>query len=464
MALLRGHHLICLHFFHGEGYTEEFVAHLIRVIEGARSGGGQVSPGADDVCGACPYVDGQMCAHGENADEDVRRMDKEALALLGYAEGEHWRWDDLAEKIPPIFSIWFAHQCAGCEWRGSCEKDELFRRLRDGMPATSGWQEESSAGGERTMRGVPGSAFTDSAPILFSPGTLWQKVVGQTHHALRVGALIRIPTDFRFIEDGGVRFFVRAIPSLRRKDEARRNEKSFPPEELPRNPFLPYEEDLFVSDISSSHVAILNKFNVVDYHLLIVTRNFEEQEALLTRGDFEALWACMEEYEGLGFYNGGREAGASQGHKHLQLVPLPIAPSGPAVPIDPLLSSAQFTGSPFGKVPPLSFRHSFTRFDQRGEPQKGAALRAFELYCGMLENVGIGPPTPGPAVRQSAPYCLLVTRRWMLLVPRSREFYGTISINSLGFAGAMLVRGEAEMEVLATAGPMTALRAVSLPL
>ena len=64
------------------------------------------------------------------------------------------------------------------------------------------------------------------------------------------------------------------------------------------NPFLPYDEELFVADLSDTHVALLNKYNVLDHHLLLVTRAFEEQESLLTRGDFEALAARLIEMRG----------------------------------------------------------------------------------------------------------------------------------------------------------------------
>jgi ATP adenylyltransferase len=47
------------------------------------------------------------------------------------------------------------------------------------------------------------------------------------------------------------------------------------------NPFLPCEQDMFVADVSRSHLCLLNKFNVIDHHLLIVTREFENQECLL---------------------------------------------------------------------------------------------------------------------------------------------------------------------------------------
>ena len=42
------------------------------------------------------------------------------------------------------------------------------------------------------------------------------------------------------------------------------------------NPFLPYDPALLVAPISPTHVALLNRFNVVDDHFLIVTRSFEE--------------------------------------------------------------------------------------------------------------------------------------------------------------------------------------------
>jgi ATP adenylyltransferase len=63
----------------------------------------------------------------------------------------------------------------------------------------------------------------------------------------------------------------------------------------------------------------------------------------------------------------------------------------------------------------------------------------------------------------ASPYNLLATRRWLLLVPRLREFFEGISVNALGFAGSLLVKNAAQLEVLRTRGPMTALQSVSLP-
>ncbi len=293
---------------------------------------------------------------------------------------------------------------------------------------------------------------------------LWQQVVRVTEQALCSGALLPVLTEHEFIEDAGVRFFVRMLSGLHRKDAAKelqKKEATATGREV--NPFLPYEKNLFVADVSGTHVAVLNKFNVVKHHLLIITRDFEEQETLLTPADFQALWSCIAEYPCLGFYNAGEVAGASQRHKHLQIVPLPLAPEGPQVPIEPLLAEAEFKGV-LGTAPGFPFLHVFAQAGPRASKTDAViAEESFQLYCAMLRKLGMTSPDKN-GQRQSGPYALLVTRDWMLLVPRSREFFAAISVNSLGFAGALLVRNEEQLKRVKDCGPMEVLREVALPL
>jgi ATP adenylyltransferase len=295
----------------------------------------------------------------------------------------------------------------------------------------------------------------------FARGSLAGRIAAVSAAALASGALLPIATGFEFVQDGGVRFFVRVLASLQRKSDQRAAEQRAAAAGRPFNPFLPYEQALFVAAVSATHVAILNKFNVVDRHLLVVTREFEEQRALLTLRDFEAWWRCMGEYASLGFYNGGAEAGASQAHKHLQLVPLPLAPQGPPVPIEPLLAGVHGDVGA-GTIPGFDFLHAFARLGPSRD-ESSAARQAFEWYASLLEQVGLRRPTGRGTDLQSGPYCLLATREWLLLVPRSREYFGPISINALGFAGALLVRNEEQLRALQAAGPFAALRETALP-
>jgi ATP adenylyltransferase len=274
-------------------------------------------------------------------------------------------------------------------------------------------------------------------------GELWGAVCRRAEVALECGALRPLATRREFVEDGGVRFVVRTLETIERKHEAASEARA--------NPFLPYDEAMFVADVSDTHVALLNKFNVIDHHLLIVTRAFEDQRAPLTLEDFAALWSCMAGFEGLGFYNGGPQAGASQPHKHLQLVPLPLAPGDQAVPVEALLDDA---GREPTAIDALPFRHAVARIDSfsRGAVREvaEASRTVYERMCEMLDAA-------------DRPYNLLITREWMMLVPRSREHFGSVSVNALGFAGSLFVRNERELRHVKETGPMSVLRGVGEP-
>jgi len=284
------------------------------------------------------------------------------------------------------------------------------------------------------------------------PGTLWPAVVRQTAHALHCGALCPIETTTSVIEDGGVRFLVRQVSSLARKEAAGGSGSGR------SNPFLPCDPDLFVADISDTHLALLNKFNVIDHHLLVVTRRFAPQQALLTVADFAALLACLAEYPSLGFYNSGPVAGASQPHKHLQTVPLPLAADMPALPIDPLLAAVRKDAGPVGTVPGLGFAHAFAALDLPSVPAGEAALAACERYRMLLAAAGVEVVDIDGERCPSAPYNLLVMARGLLLVPRRAACVEGVAVNALGFAGSLFVRDEAQMHTIGRLGPMAILR------
>ncbi len=284
----------------------------------------------------------------------------------------------------------------------------------------------------------------------FQRGTLFEAVRERSASAERGGALRSIPTSFEVVrdEETGIDFTVRFVEHLAQKREAAEEQQR-----SGKNPFLPYNRELFVADLSETHLCLLNKYNVLEHHLLIVTRRFEEQQSLLTLPDFEALWLCMTEGESLGFYNAGAEAGASQPHKHLQLVSVPVGVGPERTAFDPLFATARFDGA-LGSVDAFPFVHTVARLEGRSSPgAPGSAAAAWTSYREMLRRVGIDAESPRP-------YNLLVTRDWMFLVPRTRGFWSAIEVNALGFAGSLLVRNPAQLDFVKREGPMTLLRNV----
>jgi ATP adenylyltransferase len=263
---------------------------------------------------------------------------------------------------------------------------------------------------------------------------LWSTIVERTARALASGALVPIHTEVEHVEDGGVRFLVRVVSSLERKARAAKPASEGGP---PKNPFLPpYEEDLYVGPIPPAHVCLLNKFNVFEHHALLITRDYEDQDALLTPADFEALLFGMADFDALAFYNGGRTAGASQPHKHLQLVPVPLAAGALRTPMDEAIAQRR----------PLPFRHAL------GPPPREPA-QAHATYMELLRAVGCEQP--------GTPYNLLATRDWMLVVPRAQECFESTSLNALAFAGSLLVKNREQLERVRTVGPMAMLRAAT---
>lgn len=265
----------------------------------------------------------------------------------------------------------------------------------------------------------------------FAPGTLRALIAERGEEARAAGALQPIATEESVVEEAGVRFAVRAVSSLAAK----------PAGDGGGDPFGAPEPALVVAAVSATHTGLLNKFPVIDGHLLIATRTFEPQASALRRADFAALAACMAEFDSLGFYNSTPEAGASQAHKHLQVVPLPLSRATAPVPIEPLLA-----GTAEGRAPALPFRHAVARL----EALTAQALEA--RYRAMLDDLGLEP---------SAPYNLLVTQAWMLMVPRRRERVDGVAVNALGYAGCFFVREAADIETIRARGPLAVLAALA---
>ena len=91
-----------------------------------------------------------------------------------------------------------------------------------------------------------------------------------------------------------MRFVIRVAANLARKETAcERQAPSHRAGGPPPNPFLPHEPALFVADLTDTHRTLLNPFNVLDHHLLIVTRRFVPQEPLLNEADCTALSLAM---------------------------------------------------------------------------------------------------------------------------------------------------------------------------
>ena len=130
MAKLRGHHLICLHFYEGEGYDRPFIDSLEELIGEIETVGVEVAEGADDVCEPCPHRTDEACTMSATADREIREMDARALALLDLPVGRKAGWSYIRDSVSAVFPEWYESYCFACSWRRACEKKDLFWQLK----------------------------------------------------------------------------------------------------------------------------------------------------------------------------------------------------------------------------------------------------------------------------------------------------------------------------------------------
>ncbi len=256
------------------------------------------------------------------------------------------------------------------------------------------------------------------------------------------GSLQAIRTALDWVEDGGFRFPVRWVDALARKP--RRGERP-----ASGNPFLPWDPALEVGPAGPRHVILLNKFPVMDCHLLVITRQFVDQGAPLDGADFAAILPLMDEAGGFAFYNGGRIAGASQPHRHLQWIPrddvnrLPLLPAIEAAARQGDRASAR-----------LPYPHAIAPMPAPANASRAEGLcRTYRSLCAQL---GVLRADSAPL-----PYNLLMTTDAMCVVSRRQECVRGISVNSLGFAGSLFVPEPDMIERIRQTGPLGILAAVA---
>ena len=190
-----------------------------------------------------------------------------------------------------------------------------------------------------------------------------------------------------------------------------------------RNPFLPYNEKLLITDVDD-HVLIFNKYCLTRLHMILITKKMEAQSARITINTFIALnkvlYSLDENTSWIAFYNSSVEAGASQLHRHFQIIPMEL----PDIPY------------PFEH---LSFNLNDVAPSNRvgAEPHEIQYTRTMALWkCYNQCDV-------------KAPYNMLITKDMCIWIPRTGEYIVEgVSANALAFAGHLLVRTEDQLKAL----------------
>ncbi|EGX94483.1 bis(5'-nucleosyl)-tetraphosphatase, putative [Cordyceps militaris CM01] len=305
---------------------------------------------------------------------------------------------------------------------------------------------------------------------LKAPARLLELVKAAFAKALADGDLFYFATQVQDMRVGALSFQLRFSPALANKP------KPQPPSPkrdaaAPSKPFDPFEYTsppgpLFVGDVGASHFLVLNKFAVVPGHFILATRAYRAQTHVLEADDLHATLACLraceEEEEGVSdgndgdgalfaFFNGGAHSGASQPHRHIQMLPVRAMREGlPAASAWRVLMARRDAVAPF-----TTFAEDITLSTTR-EDLYAAYLRLYQQAVRAVRGEDEFAPASGEA---AISYNMAMTRDRLVLCPRLAEggtvtdpdtgaAVGTVSLNGTMLAGTALVKTEAEWEAL----------------
>ncbi len=221
-----------------------------------------------------------------------------------------------------------------------------------------------------------------------------------------------------------------------------------------QNPFIPWDTRLEIKSLSETHVLILNKYPVQRGHMLLLTKSWRAQNGWLEPEDFSALIEVEDDTKGLWFFNSSAEAGASQPHRHIQLL---RRKTGQRICPREYWFKSKLKNKDIHNT--LIEKSTIILKRQYSEDK---SQELYESYIKMCFQMNIGSPQNDE--KPISPYNLLITPEWISLIRRSKEKTEGFSINALGFAGYFLATQKSNLSLLMNEGPEKLLSKVVSPL
>lgn len=117
--LIRPHHMLCLQFFEGKGYSDEFVTNMadIKDILDKQNPYVEIVSGVDDICMKCPnYIEGN-CKNEKNVLEHDKRVYEQIHDIHKLSN-----WSEICKSVDNeiILKGKVKAVCGQCRWSDIC--------------------------------------------------------------------------------------------------------------------------------------------------------------------------------------------------------------------------------------------------------------------------------------------------------------------------------------------------------
>ncbi len=119
---IRPHHVLCIGFYEGKGYSTEFTENMTAVVNALEAENAEVTltVGADAVCAKCPQNSGGVCLSHEKSG----RYDEAVLRICGLEAGCTEKWYTFRELIcrKIVSANRLEEVCGDCCWYHICSE------------------------------------------------------------------------------------------------------------------------------------------------------------------------------------------------------------------------------------------------------------------------------------------------------------------------------------------------------
>tara|TARA_Y100001968_G_scaffold20457_1_gene16101 strand:+ start:461 stop:1315 length:855 start_codon:yes stop_codon:yes gene_type:complete len=266
--------------------------------------------------------------------------------------------------------------------------------------------------------------------------SIWSKALKISRNAVDSGAVIPLDTLKYKSEDEFCDYELRFLNSPIPKYLIEYGPK--------RNPFIPWDTRLEIQSINDKHTLILNKYPVQLGHMLLITNTWKPQDGWLNKDDFDAIRKVDNDTSGLWFFNSSKEAGASQPHRHFQLLPRHSSES-----ICPRYKwFCSLLNNKKDLISKISHCISIMPREKNSQPN---SYGLYKSYMCMANELKLGKIDLNN--KPLKPYNLLITSDWIALITRETDRSNGFSINALGFAGYFLGTKKSNVDILIKFGP-----------
>lgn len=254
-----------------------------------------------------------------------------------------------------------------------------------------------------------------------APSLKLSKVLTISKKAISSNAIYPLETTISTIDySGSNEFELRLFKNIYNRKKV----KEFPQ----INPFKPWDKRLELKKIKNDHVLILNKYPVQIGHMLLITKNWQPQNGWLSLADFYSLRFVESQIKGLWFFNSCSKSGASQPHRHIQL--LYRKENQQYCPRENWFQSKimgnNIDNSLLDNSCKVTSRHLLN--------SDGNDI--YEKYLHLAEQLGLGNPLENE--KPLIAYNMLITSDWIAIIRRSSDSAHGFEINALGFAGYLI--------------------------